>query len=208
MGPYKSSSSHSTRALQITAAAAMPRYSGGGSGAGDKVRFSCPNCKTPIMFYCRFSGTQRQIRCHKCDYLITVAHTTIDPSKEHVPESLYNSELLEELSKSDLRSMDDKRLDRLFAPSYEEPNADKKKEADGSNSAPPPPRHIFQYLDKFVQGQDRAKRVLAVSIYNHYKRLKSLDSEREGAPRLDKSNVLLIGPTGSGKKFNVSIIFV
>ena len=95
--------------------------------------------------------------------------------------------------------MDDKRLDRLFAPSYEEPNTEHNTEKGSVNKAPPP-REIFQYLDKFVQGQNRAKRVLAVSIYNHYKRLRSLEGERkEGTPRLDKSNVLLIGPTGSGK---------
>ena len=51
-------------------------------------------------------------------------------------------------------------------------------------------------LARYVQGQDRAKRVLAVAIYNHYKRLRTL--HKEDVPRLDKSNVLLIGPTGSG----------
>jgi len=60
------------------------------------------------------------------------------------------------------------------------------------------PREIKEYLDKYVIGQDHAKKYLAVAVYNHYKRLvhsESGDSDIE----LDKSNVLLAGPTGCGK---------
>ncbi len=62
----------------------------------------------------------------------------------------------------------------------------------------PNPREIKQTLDEYVIGQDRAKKILAVAVYNHYKRLRS----NEGKGReveLGKSNILLIGPTGSGK---------
>ncbi|BBI74196.2 hypothetical protein HAALTHF_36250n [Vreelandella aquamarina] len=52
-------------------------------------------------------------------------------------------------------------------------------------------------MDDYVIGQDRAKMVLSVAVYNHYKRLKS--EVREGDVELGKSNILLIGPTGSGK---------
>jgi len=160
------------------------------------------------MFYCKFSGTKRHIRCHKCDELISVKHTHTagsDLSNTDIPdiEGLYSSELLEELSRAqDLKSLDDKRLGKLFGPAYEEPNPADEKEKVVIESAPPP-RSIFTYLDKFVQGQDRAKRVLSVSIYNHYKRLRALqtDKDRDDVPRLDKSNVLLIGPTGSGKTY-------
>lgn len=62
----------------------------------------------------------------------------------------------------------------------------------------PSPRGLKEKLDHYVIGQDRAKRVLSVAVHNHYKRL-SLGEDRTGDVELDKSNVLLIGPTGSGK---------
>jgi len=62
----------------------------------------------------------------------------------------------------------------------------------------PRPRQIKQYLDEYVVGQERAKKILSVAVYNHYKRLLHSDSEQEDV-EIDKSNVLLIGPTGSGK---------
>ncbi|HEY1067955.1 MAG TPA: ATP-dependent Clp protease ATP-binding subunit ClpX [Pirellulales bacterium] len=61
----------------------------------------------------------------------------------------------------------------------------------------PTPREIVTHLAQYVIGQEHAKRVLAVAVHNHYKRL-TLDSEA-GAVEVDKSNILLIGPTGSGK---------
>ncbi len=61
----------------------------------------------------------------------------------------------------------------------------------------PAPREIRQHLDDYVIGQERAKKVLAVAVYNHYKRLRNGDSA-DGV-ELGKSNILLIGPTGSGK---------
>ncbi len=62
----------------------------------------------------------------------------------------------------------------------------------------PAPRQIKEFLDQYVIGQDPAKKALAVSVHNHYKRLTQI--ENEDAPvELDKSNVLLIGPTGTGK---------
>ena len=60
------------------------------------------------------------------------------------------------------------------------------------------PREIKQFLDEYVIGQDEAKKVLAVSVYNHYKRVlagKNLDVE------LQKSNIIMVGPTGSGKTY-------
>jgi len=62
----------------------------------------------------------------------------------------------------------------------------------------PSPRNMKEFLDQYVIGQDMAKRALAVAVHNHYKRLTQI--EAENAPvELDKSNVLLIGPTGTGK---------
>ena len=62
----------------------------------------------------------------------------------------------------------------------------------------PTPREIRAHLDDYVIGQDRAKMVLAVAVYNHYKRLRS-GPVKEQEVELGKSNILLIGPTGSGK---------
>ena len=61
----------------------------------------------------------------------------------------------------------------------------------------PAPVEIKETLDEYVIGQDKAKIVLSVAVYNHYKRLRY--GERTGEVELGKSNILLIGPTGSGK---------
>src|SRR5271169_3276428 len=60
----------------------------------------------------------------------------------------------------------------------------------------PVPKELCARLDEYVIGQERAKKILSVAVYNHYKRLKSNDKD---GVELSKSNVLLIGPTGSGK---------
>src|SRR6266511_1683662 len=61
----------------------------------------------------------------------------------------------------------------------------------------PSPRRINEILDQYVIGQDKAKRVLSVAVYNHYKRVSA--GHRVDDVELGKSNVLLIGPTGCGK---------
>ena len=63
----------------------------------------------------------------------------------------------------------------------------------------PTPQEIRATLDEYVIGQDRAKTVLAVAVYNHYKRLRAGASRNDNDVELGKSNILLIGPTGSGK---------
>jgi len=62
----------------------------------------------------------------------------------------------------------------------------------------PSPRTIKEFLDQYVIGQDFAKRALAVAVNNHYKRLQNMEQGSNGV-EIDKSNILLIGPTGSGK---------
>ncbi len=61
----------------------------------------------------------------------------------------------------------------------------------------PTPRQLKEFLDQYVIGQDIAKRALSVAVHNHYKRLTA--TEKDTAVEIDKSNVLLIGPTGTGK---------
>jgi ATP-dependent Clp protease ATP-binding subunit ClpX len=66
----------------------------------------------------------------------------------------------------------------------------------------PKPREIYEFLDGYVIGQEKAKKALSVAVYNHYKRVHSGNGgerTREDAVELAKSNILLLGPTGSGK---------
>jgi ATP-dependent Clp protease ATP-binding subunit ClpX len=79
----------------------------------------------------------------------------------------------------------------------EEKQSETEDQAEESLSRLPSPREIYQRLGEYVIGQERAKKVLSVAVYNHYKRIKagkSLDDVE-----LQKSNILLVGPTGCGK---------
>ena len=70
------------------------------------------------------------------------------------------------------------------------------------NAALPKPAEIRAHLDEYVIGQDRAKRILSVAVYNHYKRINHQSTLKKGdksGVELAKSNILLVGPTGSGK---------
>ena len=63
----------------------------------------------------------------------------------------------------------------------------------------PKPREIKEFLDEYVVGQEQAKKKLAVAVYNHYKRIDYFERNRKLDVELQKSNILLIGPTGTGK---------
>ena len=79
----------------------------------------------------------------------------------------------------------------------EEKQQEKQELAAGGVSELPAPREIFRRLEAYVVGQERAKRVLSVAVYNHYKRINAGVSLDE--VELQKSNILLVGPTGCGK---------
>ncbi|MBF8808149.1 MAG: ATP-dependent Clp protease ATP-binding subunit ClpX [Enterococcus lacertideformus] len=70
----------------------------------------------------------------------------------------------------------------------------------------PKPLEILEVLNNYVIGQDRAKRSLAVAVYNHYKRVNQQAQEDADDVELQKSNICLIGPTGSGKTFLAQIL--
>ena len=67
----------------------------------------------------------------------------------------------------------------------------------------PAPHRIKAMLDEYVVGQERAKRALSVAVYNHYKRVLANEEAKEGDVRIEKSNLLMLGPTGCGKTFLV-----
>jgi ATP-dependent Clp protease ATP-binding subunit ClpX len=70
-------------------------------------------------------------------------------------------------------------------------------DAPPTHSKLPKPREIKEILDEYVVGQERAKKILAVAVHNHYRRVES--QQQVGEVELQKSNILLLGPTGSGK---------
>ena len=90
------------------------------------------------------------------------------------------------------------------------PDGKKAKEQDGSEPKVltlkdiPAPHEIKSQLDKHVVGQEHAKKLISVAVYNHYKRILS-DPEEDGV-EIEKSNILMIGPTGSGKTYTVKTI--
>ena len=92
-------------------------------------------------------------------------------------------------------------LDEEFFEAKEKTDAEKKSEGtnEGEDKPIPKPHEIKAYLDEHIVGQDDAKKVLSVAVYNHYKRLKHNKKEDKNAVEIQKSNILLVGPTGSGK---------
>ena len=73
------------------------------------------------------------------------------------------------------------------------------KSTETSSTPLPTPREVKEFLDSWVIGQDRAKRALSVAVYNHYKRVRSREAGNEEDMLGTKSNILLLGPTGTGK---------
>ncbi len=63
------------------------------------------------------------------------------------------------------------------------------------------PKEIKEYLDEYVVGQDRAKKALSVAVYNHYKRVRAQQTSGKNDVELQKSNIIMIGPTGCGKTY-------
>ncbi len=79
---------------------------------------------------------------------------------------------------------------------YDEPGDSRKSEFTGEI---PTPQKIKEYLDQYVIGQDQAKKYLAVAVFNHYKRLRQQKSTDTDDVEIEKSNIVMVGPTGTGK---------
>jgi len=198
-----------------------PSGTSGGPGKGKDGQLCCPKCGKPCTHVETFVSSTRFVKCEKCHHFFVV------------------------LSELDSR--------RSLKSDSKKPEDDKGAK---THKAPPPPRKIYEYLSNYVVGQEHAKKVLSVAVYNHYKRLnvnlqakaaaqsdgKSAfnysaapkeflqissgigqnnalgagPNSREFAKddlgkgsnvlesngeqiRIDKSNILLLGPTGSGK---------
>ena len=92
-------------------------------------------------------------------------------------------------------------LDEEFFENKEKENSEGTVSSDTNEKPIPKPHEIKAYLDEHIVGQDDAKKVLAVSVYNHYKRLRHNKQEGKDSNQVEiqKSNILLVGPTGSGK---------
>lgn len=89
-------------------------------------------------------------------------------------------------------------LDEEFFENKEKEGAEGEEVAE--EKAIPKPHEIKAYLDEYIVGQDDAKKVLSVAVYNHYKRLKhNKSADLKNTVEIQKSNILLVGPTGSGK---------
>ncbi len=88
-------------------------------------------------------------------------------------------------------------LDEEFLENKEKPQVSETQETDITKV--PKPHEIKKYLDEYIIGQDDAKKVLSVAVYNHYKRIAHNSTADEKQVEIQKSNILLVGPTGSGK---------
>jgi ATP-dependent Clp protease ATP-binding subunit ClpX len=140
---------------------------------------------------CSFCGkSQEQVRKLIAGPGVYICDECVDLCNEILDEELYDS-----------------RPQPTPTPSKQENGERRKGKSRIALGQLPKPREIKNYLDEYVIGQDEAKKVLSVAVYNHYKRLSALQDKAEGSVpqdgedlvELQKSNILLIGPTGCGK---------
>ena len=86
-----------------------------------------------------------------------------------------------------------------FGDDLPKPGKKKSKKADATEALLMSPREIKTFLDDYVIGQDDAKKFLSVAVYNHYKRIQAAKNAGKSEVELEKSNILMVGPTGTGK---------
>jgi ATP-dependent Clp protease ATP-binding subunit ClpX len=135
---------------------------------------------------CSFCGkSQEQVRKLIAGPGVYICDECVDLCNEILDEELYEGNGSHPAAAAPPRKDTDKRVPREFP----------------SLAQLPKPQDIRSYLDQYVVGQEQAKKILSVAVYNHYKRLSTEvhESIEEDGIEIQKSNILLIGPTGSGK---------
>ncbi len=161
----------------------------------EKICFLCrrPESKTGPMI------TLPQ-NIHICQDCMQKSFDTMNNSSFNMNDLFSNANI----SMIDLSSLPNRMTDRNRVKKKKQAE-EKKKKPEFSMKNVPPPHKIKSMLDEYVIGQEHAKKVISVGVYNHYKRVLAA-SQGENDVEIAKSNMLMIGPTGSGKTYLVQTL--
>jgi ATP-dependent Clp protease ATP-binding subunit ClpX len=175
-----------------------------GSDGGERT-FNCPKCGALCTHIDGLESLSRFVKCDKCNHFFVIM------TEERKSQTYHISALLDNKQQHQHQHQHDQQNQTAAA-----------------RLPPPPPKKIFEFLDKYIIGQEKAKKVISVAVYNHYKRIynnlsqnseksgQQQQQQRGGPPddtknrssilykddydmKLEKSNILMLGPTGSGK---------
>ena len=134
-----------------------------------------------------------------CPDCMQKSFDTMNQNPGQINEMMNNMNNMPNIGMFDLSGLSNQIPNRQRVKKKEE----KKKTEEFSIKDIPPPHRIKAMLDEYVIGQDRAKKVMSVAVYNHYKRV---FAPQDGNIEIEKSNMLMIGPTGSGKTYLVQTL--
>ena len=134
-----------------------------------------------------------------CPDCMQKSFDTMNQNPGQINEMMNNMNNMPNIGMFDLSGLSNQIPNRQRVKKKEE----KKKTKEFSIKDIPPPHRIKAMLDEYVIGQDRAKKVMSVAVYNHYKRVAAGD---QADVEIEKSNMLMIGPTGSGKTYLVKTL--
>ena len=134
-----------------------------------------------------------------CPDCMQKSFDTMNQNPGQINEMMNNMNNMPNIGMFDLSGLSNQIPNRQRVKKKEE----KKKTKEFSIKDIPPPHRIKAMLDEYVIGQDRAKKVMSVAVYNHYKRV---FAPQDGNIEIEKSNMLMIGPTGSGKTYLVQTL--
>ena len=134
-----------------------------------------------------------------CPDCMQKSFDTMNQNPGQINEMMNNMNNMPNIGMLDLSGLSNQIPNRQRVKKKEE----KKKTKEFSIKDIPPPHRIKAMLDEYVIGQDRAKKVMSVAVYNHYKRV---FAPQDGNIEIEKSNMLMIGPTGSGKTYLVQTL--
>ena len=134
-----------------------------------------------------------------CPDCMQKSFDTMNQNPGQINEMMNNMNNMPNIGMFDLSGLSNQIPNRQRVKKKEE----KKKPTEFSIKDIPPPHRIKAMLDEYVIGQERAKKVMSVAVYNHYKRV---FAPQDGNIEIEKSNMLMIGPTGSGKTYLVQTL--